>query len=225
VNSYSRSVACAGLLVLIAAGCQPPSGHAERSENPLVVPSSNSSVPAPGSSVTSIAASPSPSTTSSLASSKPASSLFDSAINGIQVEVPAGWEARVATERWTHGPLGYDSPGADVIFDPKLGDRLYLLLASQPYGDLSADTWRNEAIDSVCPTGGGFSSLKVDGAPALSVACGPNGMVLVMTEGRGYVIRLVAASDEPGLADTYNWDWLRNLLTTVDLHPNEAAVP
>jgi hypothetical protein len=225
VNSCSRSLACAGVLVVVAAGCQPISGQAEGSGSPAAVPSLASAQLAPGSSVAGISASATPAATQWPTSSNPAARRFSSAINGIQVDVPDGWETRVATERWTRGPLGFDSPAADVIFEPTLGDRLYLVMASQPYGDGSADAWRNEAIATVCPTGGGFSSLTVDGARALSVACGPNGMVLVLTETRGYVIRLVASSDEPGLAGRYNWDWLKQLLKSVDLRPNEAAVP
>jgi hypothetical protein len=30
------------------------------------------------------------------------------------------------------------------------------------------------------------------------------------------------AGDEPGLAETYGWDWHKVVLETVDLHPEEA---
>ena len=47
-------------------------------------------------------------------------------------------------------------------------------------------------------------------------------VALVFTETRGYLNRLVASSDEPGLAATYDWDWHKEVLETVDLRPQEA---
>jgi hypothetical protein len=45
---------------------------------------------------------------------------------------------------------------------------------------------------------------------------------LIFTETRGYLIRLVVSSEDPGLADTYDWDWHKLMLETVDLRPEEA---
>jgi hypothetical protein len=169
-------------------------------------------------------ASPSPtSSPSALPSPPPAlTSAFTSTVHGLSIEYPSTWGVRPATEAWTGGELSFDSPAADVIFDPALGDRLYLVLASQPYGGLSQDAWGDEVLAWTCPGGiRDFGSWTVDGAHAEHG--GPcNSGVLVFEDTRGYFIRLVVASDEPALAETYNWDWLRPMLGTVDLRPDSA---
>ena len=76
--------------------------------------------------------SPTPSTTPQPSPSA-GFSRFDSPLNGLSIDYPSGWQVRPATEPWTGGALDFDSPAADVIFDPALGDRLYLVLASAPH--------------------------------------------------------------------------------------------
>jgi len=63
---------------------------------------------------------------------RPGESRFSSTIHGISIDYPSGWQIRPATEPWTGGALRFDSPAADVIFDPRFGNRLYIALASQP---------------------------------------------------------------------------------------------
>jgi hypothetical protein len=154
------------------------------------------------------------------------SSTFTSRIHGIAIDHPSGWQTRPATEPWTGEPLDFDSPAADVIFDPGLGDRLYLVVASQPYGDVSRDAWREEVVDWLCtPRGGAAGSWTVDDADSFVITCGSTASAaLVFTDTRGYVIRLVVsnASDEPNLAGAYDWDWHKKVLETVDLRPQEA---
>jgi hypothetical protein len=163
---------------------------------------------------------------STSARSSPSSgySRFTSTINGLSIDYPASWHTRPATEPWTGGELSLYSPAADVIFDPALGDRLYLLLASERYGGRSQDAWRDEVLAWTCPGGiHDFGSWKVDGAHAEHG--GPcNSGVIAFTDTRGYLIRLVASSDVPGLADTYDWDWLKSVLETVDLRPEDAPL-
>jgi hypothetical protein len=180
-----------------------------------VVPPSSTPVAEPSLSA------PSPSTP--LPSPHPGEATFASTIHGFSMGVPAGWQTRPATEPWGGGPLDFDSPAADIIFDPAFGDRLYLLLASQPYGDLSQDAWRDGVLGWTCSGGiHDFGSWMVDGAHAeLGGAC--NSGVLTFTSTRGYLIRLVVSSDEPGLADRYDWNWLKPVLETVDLRPEAAA--
>jgi hypothetical protein len=149
---------------------------------------------------------------------------FTSNMHGISIDYPAGWQTRSATELWTGGALTFDSPAADVIFEPTLGNRLYLLLASQPYGGLTSDAWRDGVLAWTCPGygGGEMWSWRVDGFSSYQLAPCNSGSIIA-TETRGYLIRLVASSAEPGLAETYNWDWLVPVLATVDLRPEEAA--
>ena len=175
-------------------------------------------------------ASPSPTsepTPSPLQSPRPGEATFTSAIHGISIDLPAGWQTRPATEPWAGGPLNFDSPAADVIFDPALGDRLYMVLASQPYGGLSEDAWRGVQIDWLCGANGGaamgFNEVWSAGFPSFSISCGSTASAhLIFADTRGYLIRLVVSSGEPGLADTYDWDWHKPVLRTVDLRPEEA---
>lgn len=155
----------------------------------------------------------------------PVGETFTSTVHGISIQYPDGWQTRPASEPWSGEALSFDSPAADVIFDPARGDGLYLLIASQPYGDLTEDEWRSETMDGLCAnSGGSVGSWNVDGARAWAFTCGPvqTGLFVFM-ETRGYLLRVVASTAEPGLAETYDWDWLRPLLETVDLLPEMAV--
>lgn len=153
----------------------------------------------------------------------PFTERFDSPLHGLSVNYPSGWQTRPATEPWTEGELNFDSPAADVIFDPALGDRVYVVLASQPLGGVSEDAWTDENVGWLCTgDGAGMGWPTVDGAEAFAITCGSTASaVLIVMDTRGYLIRLV--SDEPGLAETYDWEWLVPVLETVDLRPEEAV--
>jgi hypothetical protein len=157
--------------------------------------------------------------TSEPPTSHPGEATFTSTIHGFSMGVPAGWQTRPATEGWNGGPLAFDSPAADVIFDPALGDDLYLLVASQSFSGVSRDEWTQQVLAWTCPDGRGeFWSWRVDGAR--SSQRGPcNSGSIIATDTRGYLIRLVA-SDKAGIAD--HWEWLKPVLETVDLRPDEA---
>jgi hypothetical protein len=161
---------------------------------------------------------PSPSTAS--ASPPPLAEGFTSTIHGISIDYPSGWQTRPATEPWTGGQLSFDSRAADVIFDPARGGLLYLTLASQPYGPLSQDAWRDGIITACLSgdSGGSGGSWRVDGARAFVHGCGTGEIqVLVFTDTRGYFIRLVAPPTD--LVEVYDWDWLKQVLQTADLRP------
>lgn len=152
----------------------------------------------------------------------PSATTFTSAIHGISIAYPDRWQTRSATASWSGQELSFDSPEADVIFDPRFGDGLYLLLASEPFGALSADEWRSLTLDRLCSDSGGpAGSADVDGADAWAFGCGSvqNG-ILISTETRGYFLSLVASTAEPGLAETYDWPWLKRQLEKVDLRPD-----
>ncbi len=158
-------------------------------------------------------------------STPPSSATFVSTMNGISIDYPEGWRTRSATEPFTGMTLDFDTPGADVIFDPALGDGLYLAVASHPYGSLAPDDWWAQSSEWLCPEGvdGAGGGWGVDGADTTSVRCGSTKTFLVMTETRGYLIRLVVPSSEPALAEIYDQDWLLSVLGTVDLRPEEAV--
>lgn len=52
---------------------------------------------------------------------------------------------------------------------------------------------------------------------------GGNNLVYIYTDTRGYLVRVSVSSDEGALVETYDWDWLKPLLETVDLRPEEAV--
>ena len=172
------------------------------------------------------AESPTPPSTSTSPrpSPSPGPSRFTSAIHGISIDPPPGWQTRPATEPWTGEALNFGSPAADVVFDPALGDGLYLVVASQPYGGLSQDEWRNEALDWLCiGEGMAAGSWTVDNADAFVLECGSTRQAaLAFTDTRGYLIRLVVSGDDPKLARTYDFDWFKPVLESVDLRPDEA---
>jgi hypothetical protein len=170
-----------------------------------------------------VVATPAPRPSELRPSPHPGESTFTSTIHGISIDYPSTWQTRPATEPWTGGPLDFDSLAADVIFHPALRDGLYLLVASQPYGALTQDAWGDRVLAWTCPDGiHDFGTWRVDGTNAEHG--GPcNSGVLVFTDYRGYLIRLVVSSNEPGLAQTYDWEWLKGRLETVDLRPARSA--
>ena len=149
---------------------------------------------------------------------------FASTIHGFSIRYPAGWQTREATEPWTGGALNLDSPAADVIFDPARGDSLYIVVASQPYGGLTHDAWRDEQTAWLCTGNGAAMGWEsVDDTEAFAITCGSTASaVLIFTNTRGYLIRLVVSSDEPGLAESYGWPWHKAMLETLDLRPGDA---
>jgi hypothetical protein len=174
---------------------------------------------------------PTPTTIQAVETSpSPGFSRFNSTIHGISIDYPSGWRIRSATEPWTRGELDFDSPAADVIYDPVLGDSLYIVLASQPRSGATQDYQFDLYAESgVCDPegGGGFESFTVDGASALYRDCYDPGIsgatdirAVEVTDGnRGYLIVLVRAGDEAGLDEVYDFD---AALETVDLRPDEA---
>ena len=138
--------------------------------------------------------------------------------------VPNGWETRAATQPWNGEPLGYDSPAADVLFDPATADGPYVIVASQSFSGMSGDEWSRSVRDWTCPEGTHeFWGWHIDGS--YSGQFGPcNSGSLVETATRGYLIRLVASRAEtPVVSDT--WDTLKAMLETVDLRPDDAIDP
>lgn len=155
----------------------------------------------------------------------PLTERFDSTLNGISIDYPTGWQTRPATEPWMGGELDFESPMADVIFDPALGDRVYVALASLPTeGEIDVEGF----VAGFCRGmgGEGWSVFGgVGGVPAQGRSCGNNGRTYITVEplGRSYLILKVVASDEPGLAERFNWNWFEPMLESVTLRPNAAV--
>jgi hypothetical protein len=165
-------------------------------------------------------------------------SRFTSPMQGISIDYPSDWQVRPATEAWQLSPALFEAPDVDFIFDPALGERLYIALASGAASvsqlNSSHDTWPSiETVSGVCDGrnwgeqgdwGGGWGRITVDGVIAWGGYCNgsdPNGAInhyaFVETATRGYVIYLHVG--EPRLRQTYDGSWLDGLLATVDLLP------
>lgn len=180
----------------------------------------------------------SPSPTASPSPSPPPPPLterFDSVIHGISVAYPSGWQVRPATAPWSDEELDFDSPAADIIFDPAHEARLYLVVASQPFAaPIDAQDWDGtgpgdwDGIDHVpmCLPGEGGHGLggpfPVDDGRAFELqACGSFAAAVNWKDARGYVIALVVRRD-PGLREAFDHEYFDAVLETVDLRPEEA---
>jgi hypothetical protein len=166
----------------------------------------------------------------------PSSGRFDSSVHGISFDCPAGWLIRPATEPWSGGQLTFESPSADVIFDPALGDSLYFVLASQPFeGPTEAQDWDGTAPGDwnglndvpLCLPGEGGHGLggpfPVDDGRAFQLqACGSFAAAVNWADTRGYVVALIVR-DESGLRETYDSGYFDAALEKVDLRPEEAV--
>lgn len=160
----------------------------------------------------------------------PGEASFTSTVHGISTGYPAGWQVRPATAAWTGGALSFDSPSADVIFDPTLGDRLYFILASQPDADgepswgRTVDGWQCPNPSGSGPAGRTEPSGLVDGAQSMTRDCEWNHVATLIKDGRGYLIELVVSSLSPSsFRNDYDYRWFRSVLDTVKLHPEGAV--
>lgn len=169
------------------------------------------------------AASPSASPSASPLLPPPLTERFDSTLNGISIDYPAGWQVRPATEPWTDGVIRFGAPGVDVIFDPARGDDLYLAMASEPLGGRSDDSWGSSLVLPGCPGGHGGSVLTFDGATGWVVTCGDgpgHQSAILASNTHGYAIVLYLGDKK--VFDAYDWDWFKSVLETVDLRAEDA---
>lgn len=163
--------------------------------------------------------SPSPSGSPDPSAPPPLSSTFTSTINGISISYPDGWATQAANEPWTGGGINFREPQADVIYDGRLEDHLFLLIASRPLGAQSPEAWIDSIRDD--PDGGCADpeTLAVDGADAR--LC-PN-YTYTAAGGRAYMIRLYTSGDEGWIERYYDTAWFRRVLETVQLRPEDAV--
>jgi hypothetical protein len=168
-------------------------------------------------------------TPSSSPSPAPVVPTFSSALHEITVGYPAGWVVRPAIEPWSGGRLTFDASDVDVIFDPALGDDVYLVLVSEPLGGLSKEEWVRDDPwrPGICAEteGAGAGSIYFGGAKRYwSVSCSGGGSssasghyLRVATDTRGYLVYLHVAglrgTDEP----PYDVDFFNGLLETLRL--------
>ena len=200
MTTYAR-VAVAGMIV-IAVG----------TFGLLALRPSTGTVTGPGSS-------PSASPDRTASPAPPPTQPFTSAIHGLSVGPPAAWSIAAATQPWAGGPASFADPTGDVLFDPTLTDHLFLALRSRSIGNAEPARWIADGLRLLeCSSS---EPVTIDGAAG---AIGTEGCdaAAVVSDARGYLIRLYTSSDEAWIADVYDRDWFADVLATVRLDPASA---
>ncbi|MEO5704287.1 MAG: hypothetical protein ABIZ52_01790 [Candidatus Limnocylindrales bacterium] len=164
---------------------------------------------------------------------------FTSAIHGISIDYPSGWTIMPATLPWSGVAGAFDSPSVDVLYPPDYDTRLILLIASGPYGDLTPAEWSRLTLNEICGDAVALAEpWVVDGVdstvftcPYAKAAFTYDGILiqsgtLIRAEDRGYMIQFLDRG-HGARVDTYDEDWFRSMLESVDLRPEDAvdAVP
>ena len=150
----------------------------------------------------------------------PLSQTFTSLKNGISIDYPAGWRTRPATQPWTTTTWpSFEDPAGDLMYDPSLEAHLFILLASQPLAGKTGAEW---AADTLAPEEcGGTEPATIDGAFGLAaVECD---VAAVGIDGRGYFIMFYTSGDDPWVGEVYDRAWFEQLLSTIDLRPEDVA--
>jgi hypothetical protein len=167
---------------------------------------------------------PTPEPSSSPLAAPPLSGTYTSTQHGITLSYPEGWTVEAATEPWTESDYSLlvdpATPYIDFLFDPTLGDHLFLNVSSQPIGDATPGEWTADKMagtEGCTPT----EPVTVDGAGGL-IGTGGCDIVVVVADGRGYWIGLHASDDDPAAVAPYHRAWFEEVLATVQLHPEDA---
>jgi hypothetical protein len=191
---------------------------------PAIAPSPSASPTIAATPTTAPTASPTITPTPDPSLPPPLGGSFTSAMHGISLAYPTGWNVHAATEPWTQADgLSFGSPNLDTLSDPVLEDHLFLALASEALGGKSGDVWVNALMRST-ELGCGIAAtqpITVDGAKGKF--CPNSNVVVVATGGRGYSITLYLSSDEPWLSSYYDRAWFQSVLDTVKLNPAAAG--
>jgi len=145
------------------------------------------------------------------------SKRFTSTIHGISIGYPEGWITKPATTPWTTpaDPSFFDTSG-DLLYDPVRNDHLFLLMASQPLST-SFDAFVNAGLVGECTARETVSVAGNDGV--LATGCS---LAYVPSGGRVYLIRLYVSSDDAELRAFDADAWLKQILGTAQLRPQDA---
>lgn len=170
------------------------------------------------------AASPSTAPTATPAStpagySPPAlTATFTSDTYGLTISYPQGWSTLPGTTPWAASET-YAEPQGDFLFDPNR-QNLFLKLASQALDGTSFQDWSAGVFAGRGCTGSA-SAVTVDGAAGVvDDSCYT---ALVQAGGRGYLIVAHWDANLPELRSVDWAGWLREVLASARLHPEDAA--
>lgn len=223
MNSFAKvAVAAVAVLAIGALGLGmlgPGIGGPAPTPSPSVAPTPTPTVePTP-----TVAPSPTTSPTT-----PPLTGTFTSPSHGYTIGIPDAWNTRPATAAWTANVVDFFNPGSDLVMpgDAESPGSHFLALASQPLADRTREEWEADvwqiAIDddpAAAACAAAAEPITVDGAAGI-LACDT---ALVTDGGRGYVVRLWSSSDGPRVPGVYDAAWLREVLGTMQLHPEDAV--
>jgi hypothetical protein len=191
--------AVAVVAALIALGCTATAPVATPDDQPSTSPSSGSASGPP------LQSSPS---ASSADGDRALTESYASAVHGMSVSYPQGWNLRPATEPWFEGELTLESTFADVISNPS--GYPFIAMASAALGEKSGLAWTETFLQSrPCGTSRAF---RLDALQAQIVECEAGAHVVAADDSRGLVVWLYT-SDQPS---TEAVEWFIEMIDTIE---------
>jgi hypothetical protein len=208
MNIYAKLAVAAAVVIAVGAIgltiLQPGPGA-------LVGGPGSSSSPAPSASP-SPSPSPSPSLSPALTPA-PLTGSYTSAVHGLSVSYPEGWQVAPATTAEATVDVNWLQPGNDFLYDPVRESGLFFVLGSYALDGEAGEAWATGALDADPDCNSAGESSTVDGEPALR--CGT--LALTWAGNRGYSIKLYSSDDDPAANAAYDDAWFDDLLATVQL--------
>ena len=167
-------------------------------------------------------ATPSPSPTPSTAAPPALTETFTSIRHGFSISYPTGWETQAATEPWTTAFPNFGSPSGDFMYDSRLQDHLFVVVASQPLGEKSGAQWMDDLLAGLTAAGDcgpPIEPVTIDGTQGR--LCGAT--AATSAGDRGYVIILYTSGDDPAAVAAYDQAYFNDILATLQLQPEDAV--
>ena len=187
-------------------------------------PPSSSSVGGQPSASPSPSPSPSPTLRATVTPEPPPAltETYTSARFGFSISYPTGWVTRPASGPWIADIPDFHQGTGDIIHDPVLDDRLWIVVASQPLAGRSGEQWVDEAMTGLSSADWcqpPRTQVTVDGAQGgkcLTAAA-------VTVGDRGYVTYLYAGGDDPAAVAGFDSAYFNDILATLQLQPEDAV--
>jgi hypothetical protein len=165
---------------------------------------------------------PSPSPSASSVVPPALTETFTSTRHGFSISYPTGWVPRPATEPWRTSFPSFGTTDGDVIHDPVLQDHLFIMVASQPLAGKSGTLWVDDLLTGLSSAGecdAPIAPVAIDGSQGKQ--CGY--IAATWAGDRGYTIWLLVSPDDPADRVTYDQEYFKEILSTVQLTPEDAV--